>query len=321
MKLKKLVELNDYQPLIDLWNREFGFIYPISEELFIRNVIKSEDVLQDGSYIVVDSDDQPIGFVVEKTWNRTFTIPGYEDRGWISLIYVTPNERKKGIGTLLLNKAEEEIKRLGKKTIHIGRDCENFFPGVPFDMKDTFNWFIKRGYNPLGETTDLIRHVTENDQLINTKKVDYEVRLAKRSDRDIIIKFMEKNFPGRWLYEVEEYFKAGGTGREYLIMIDKGSVIAFARINDQSTLDHLINYNLTWRKRFSTLGGIGPLGVDLDYRKQKLGFHMVATAVNILIERKVSDIIIDWTSLVDFYRKFGFEVWKTYKYYEKKEEK
>lgn len=48
---------------------------------------------------------------------------------------------------------------------------------------------------------------------------------------------------------------------------------------------------------------------------------MVATAVNSLIERKVSDIIIDWTSLVDFYRKFGFEVWKSYKYFEKKEEK
>ncbi|HHU81180.1 MAG TPA: GNAT family N-acetyltransferase [Acholeplasmataceae bacterium] len=321
MKIKKLLETSDYKPLIDLWNHEFGFIYPISEELFYRNVVKSDDVLDEGSYTVVDDNDQVIGFIVTKVWNRPFPIPAYEDRAWISLIYVIPKERKKGIGTLLLNKAESEIKRLGKRTIQIGRDCENFFPGVPFDMKGSYKWFINRGYDAIGETNDLIRSVTNNLTLIPTKDIDYEVRFATRSDRDKIIKFMEKNFPGRWQYEVTDYFDAGGTGREYLIAIDNDNVIGFTRVNDQSTLDELINYNLTWRNRFSALGGIGPLGVDADYRKQNLGFHMVATAVNSLIERKVSDIIIDWTSLVDFYRKFGFEVWKSYKYFEKKEEK
>lgn len=320
MKLQKLLELSDYKPVIDLWNQEFGLIYPISEELFNRNVFKSDDVLVNGSYTVVDDNNQIVGFVVAKGWNRSFQIPAYEDRGWISLIYVVPKERKKGIGTLLLTKAEEEIKHLGKKTIQIGRDCENFFPGVPFDMKNSFNWFTKRGYCPLGDTTDLIRHISENYQKIITNHVNYEVRFANQFDKEKIFKFMEKNFPGRWLYEVTDYFKSGGSGREYLIMIDNDSVIAFTRINDQYTLDNLINYNLTWRNRFSALGGIGPLGVDADYRKQKLGFHMVATAVNTLIERKVSDIIIDWTSLVDFYRKFDFEVWKSYKYFEKKEE-
>lgn len=321
MKIKKLLETSDYKPLIDLWNHEFGFIYPISEELFYRNVVKSDDVLDEGSYTVVDDNDQVIGFIVTKVWNRSFSIPAYEDRAWISLIYVIPKERKKGIGTLLLNKAESEIKRLGKRTIQIGRDCENFFPGIPFDMKGSYKWFINRGYDAIGETNDLIRSVTNNSTLIPTKDIDYEVRFATRSDRDKIIKFMEKNFPGRWQYEVTDYFDAGGTGREYLIAIDNDNVIGFTRVNDQSTLDELINYNLTWRNRFSALGGIGPLGVDADYRKQNLGFYMVATAVNSLIERKVSDIIIDWTSLVDFYRKFGFEVWKSYKYFKKKEEK
>ena len=38
---------------------------------------------------------------------------------------------------------------------------------------------------------------------------------------------------------------------------------------------------------------------------------------NILIENDVTNIIIDWTGLLDFYRKLGFEVFKSYYYMSK----
>jgi ribosomal protein S18 acetylase RimI-like enzyme len=240
--------------------------------------------------------------------------------GWISLLYVAPEVRKKGIGTELLKLAENEIFKAGKSTIYVGRDYNNFFPGIPFDMKSSFEWFKNRGYSLTSETNDLIRKISCGTPKIDLPKIKYEVRLAGIQDQAKLYDFMQKNFPGRWFYETRDYFQNGGTGKEYLIMLDKDKVIAFTRINDQTLEDKLINYNLTWRKRFSALGGIGPLGVDVDYRKINLGFHIVAEAVNILIDRKVSDIIIDWTSLMDFYRKFGFEVWKSYKHCEKKEE-
>jgi hypothetical protein len=49
-----------------------------------------------------------------------------------------------------------------------------------------------------------------------------------------------------------------------------------------------------------------------------LGYDIVAASVNALVEAGVSDIIIDWTGLLDFYRKLGFEVWKSYSYLYKK---
>ena len=76
----------------------------------------------------------------------------------------------------------------------------------------------------------------------------------------------------------------------------------------------LTSYSLTWRKRFVALGGIGPLGVDASYRNKHIGYDIVAYAHNVLIDNNVSDIIIDWTGLLDFYRQFGFEVFKSYFY-------
>ena len=86
-------------------------------------------------------------------------------------------------------------------------------------------------------------------------------------------------------------------------------------IRDRPTTDILLSsYSLTWRKRFMALGGIGPLGVDTSYRNKNIGYDIVAYAHNVLIDNNVSNIIIDWTGLLDFYRQFGFEVFKSYFY-------
>ena len=92
------------------------------------------------------------------------------------------------------------------------------------------------------------------------------------------------------------------------------TICAFAKIGLPTTDILLTSYSLTWRKRFVALGGIGPLGVDASYRNKHIGYDIVAYAHNVLIDNNVSDIIIDWTGLLDFYRQFGFEVFKSYFY-------
>ena len=79
-----------------------------------------------------------------------------------------------------------------------------------------------------------------------------------------------------------------------------------------------MSFSLTWRARFSNLGGIGPLGIDPNYRKKHLGYDIVSSAVNHLIDEGAEQIIVDWTGLLEFYRHMGFEVWKSYFYSSKK---
>ena len=96
--------------------------------------------------------------------------------------------------------------------------------------------------------------------------------------------------------------------------MDNNKICAFAKVGYPSTKDNLISYSMVWRNRFTSLGGIGPLGVDKEYRKRHLGRDIVIYGKNVLIDNNVTDIIIDWTGLLDFYRPYGFEVWKSYHY-------
>ncbi|MBV9470986.1 MAG: hypothetical protein JOZ57_17250, partial [Abitibacteriaceae bacterium] len=59
-------------------------------------------------------------------------------------------------------------------------------------------------------------------------------------------------------------------------------------------------------------GGLGPVGMAAAHRKRGLGLAITAMAVWNLKQRGVRQMAIDWTSLVDFYGKLGFSVWKRY---------
>ena len=311
MKFTKIKEYSNHDKIIELWNNEYGFIFPISNELFERNLSNAYD---EGSLVVL-IDNNPVAFIISKIWSDEYNINGYDEIGWINLIYVHPKYRKQGIGTKLIETIESEFKKLNKKIYYIGRDYLNYFPALPHDLKNSLEWFKKRGYETSYSTYDLICHNKELKPIVNK---ELEFRPATVFDKEILIEFMKKNWPGRWTKEAVDYFNNGGTGSEYLLCVLDNKVIAFAKVCYPDTNILLISYSHTWRNRFDALGGIGPLGVDKEYRGRHLGHDIVAFAKNTLLEKNVSDIIIDWTGLLDFYRPFGFEVWKSYYYLTKK---
>lgn len=307
-----------YKEIYQIWNDEYGFIYPITEELFLRNTINHNGLLDDGSFIAM-IDDKVIGFIFTKVWKHNHFILEYDSYGWISLLYIKPSERRKGIGSRLLKLAEDKLREFKKTKFYIGRDYQNFFPGLPFDFKVSLPWFEKRGYQTTYDTNDLIQTIDETNQPLPLYKNDFLIRFATKDDFPKLRKLFENNWPGRWLVEFEDYIAYNGTGEEYLIGLDGEKICAFCKVATPTTKTNLSGYSLTWRSRFPALGGIGPLGVDKEYRGQKLGYNIVAKAVNYFINTKVSHLIVDWTNLIEFYRLFGFEIWKSYKYLIKEE--
>lgn len=298
--------------IYELWNETYGNIYPITEELFKRN---SSNLCYNSSFIALDENEKIVGFILTKIWNNSFLINGYSDSGWINLFCVSSQYRNLGIGSKLLELAEKEMRKMKKNRLYLGRDLLNYFPGLPIDLKNNAEWFEKRGFNQLGNTCDLIKIIKDkNCEKLLLRNNTYTFRLATLADKDGLLELMTKNWPGRWKEEMTEYFNNGGTGREYAIALDGNKICAFAKIGFPQTPEPLESYSLTWRNRFKSLGGIGPLGVDADYRKRNLGYDIVAFANNVLIDNNATEIIIDWTSLLDFYRKMGFEVFKSYLY-------
>ena len=303
IKYKEVVELEDIRIL---WNQEFGFIYPITKAVFKQNIIDYQNLKAFGAY----DESQLVGFIICK--DNITNIESYKNLGWISLFMVAKPYRRQGIGSVLLHSAETYFK--DKSEILIGRDVFNFFPGVPIDFNNlSDSWLIRRGYIDGGYTHDVVNTHLKKMELRNNK---FRYQICTLKEKDALLGFMKNNFPGRWYYEASDYFANGGNGNEYAICLDNDKVIAFARTNDRS-FKH-IHYNTTWYDRFNNLGGIGPLGVDKTYRGQDLGFDIVAYANNALLSRGITEIIIDWTGLLEFYRQFGFEVFKSYKYLSKK---
>lgn len=300
----------DLKKITDIWNEEYSLIFPISDALMERNF---QNAYSEASFIVKEN-DEILGFIISKIYEEEYHKLDYIDIAWISLLYISPKYRNKGIGSTLLERVESEFKKLRKKTIYIGKDFYNFFPGLPIDLKKSLDWFEKRGYKRLYNTCDLIRN---KDEKIPLKNQNIKYVLGNTIEKNEIIQFLDDNWPGRWTKEAIDYFEKGGDGGEYLVGLDGNKICAFAKINFPYTPTKLISYNLTWRKKFDSLGGIGPLGVNINYRGKNIGYDIIADSINKLIDSGADNIIIDWTNLLDFYRKFGFEVWKSYEYLQK----
>ncbi|WP_099360819.1 GNAT family N-acetyltransferase [Fredinandcohnia onubensis] len=300
--------------IVNLWNRELGSDFPMREELFKQNSTQDPHVLLSGSYLAVTEQNKLIGFVITKCIQDKKETLLNQDVGWIQVLLVDSAFREKGIGSVLVENAEKALQKQGCKTIYLGCDPAHYFPGVPLRFENTKKWFEKRGYQASGIVSDLNRTCTPDEQFGFRKPMDIEVSLAE--DKDELLSFLHCCFPGRWEYEAKQYFNNGGTGREFVVFRKEKRIIGFCRINDSKS--PIIGPNVYWAPLFEDeVGGVGPLGIDKNERKNGYGLAIVEAGISFLRERHIDNIIIDWTGLLDFYKKIDFKVWKQYQQYSK----
>ena len=306
---KKTSDINkiDLLNCLKLWNNEMGYVYPISFNAFNQNIIDYTDK----DMMLCFDDDKVVGFILIKRFDDV-TYVDYTNNLYISLFYVSKKYRKQGIGTKLFDFAEE-IR--GTRDLIIGKDINNFFPGVPTDFDNlTDVWLEKRGFIGKRYTHDLI---TTKPTLYEIQNKDIEYIYCDDSLKDELIEMIKRNNWMRWAVEAELYFKNKKEADEnaYIVGIYNGKIVAFSRINMHDM--NFVAYNVMWKERLDCLGGFGPLGVDREFRNKKIGKDMITVALSKLIERGAQTIILDWTGLMELYAKYNFEVWKSYKYMSK----
>lgn len=306
---KKTSDINkiDLSNCLKLWNNEMGYVYPISFNAFNQNII---DYIDKDMMLCFD-DNKVVGFILIKRFDDV-TYVDYTNNLYISLFYVSKKYRKQGIGTKLFDFAEE-IR--GTRDLIIGKDINNFFPGVPTDFDNlTDVWLEKRGFVGKRYTHDLI---TSNPKLYEIQNKDIEYTYCDESLKDELIEMIKRNNWMRWAVEAELYFenKTEKDNDAYIVGLYKGKIVSFSRIN-MYDMD-LVSYNVMWKERFECLGGFGPLGVDKEFRNKKIGKDMITISLTKLKEKGAKNIILDWTGLMELYAKYNFEVWKSYKYMSK----
>lgn len=315
MKYEKW-NMDRLEELVGLWNREIGHDFPMRKELFQQNSFDDCNVFIEGSLIAVNEENRVVGYVVAKRWQDEIDVGIGKGMGWIQVLLVAQDYRKKGIGKKLLEHAENKLKESGVNHIWLGKDTYHYFPGIPVQFMTVRNWFEKHGYLQGSKEFDLDCHF---ERITNEtpSKEGVEHSLLKIEEKNEFLSFLNRCFPGRWEYEAIKYFESGGQGREFVILKKLNQIIGFCRINDSKS--PMIAQNVYWSPLYKEeLGGIGPLGIDPTERKYGYGLFIVEAAVSYLQKREVRDIVIDWTGLVKFYNKLGFEACKSYNSYYKK---
>jgi predicted N-acetyltransferase YhbS len=295
--------------LAHLWNAACGPEFAATEAFFEYNLRPTTGGVQDGR--IVYHGQTPVGFVLASAMPKVpleiYPVPP----GWIDAIVVAPEAQYKGFGTQMLLWAEQWLIAQHAGQIHTGGSMRPFMPGVPEGFTHTLSFLTNRGYAMAGQEWDVARDLSEEPSFTRYPQADLApIRPAKPDDTEAVREFFGRTFSGRWRFEIEEFLREGGRIADILILEQDGRVEGFCWITLEDSLRPLDRFYM--HKLPRPWGQLGPIGVSETVRGQGWGGRLLQAGLTQLADHSVRGCIIDWTDLLEFYSKFGFEPYHGY---------
>lgn len=297
-----------------------GREFPIDARLWRQNV--DDDPHHDpAGLLVATSGDRCVGFIQARVARVPMGLePPPDDRGWIGALVVHPDAQRSGLGTALLRRAEVWLQSKGIREARVGGNPGHFFPGVPTSHGAATAFFSSRGYEPLGDPCfDLhadIRDFRVPSIVDAIMARNPSFRVSECTTRNVpgLLEFLEKIFPGRWLYETQLRLETERSPQDIQLLTIGNRVMGFAHTFDNRS--RRLGPSVYWRALLGpAYGGLGPMGISPEVRKTGLGFVLLCESVERLRNLGVEQMAIDWTVLTKFYGQAGFTPWKEYQTY------
>lgn len=292
--------------VIRIWNAAAHKDYTINEHFLSYNLIPSTGEVIEGRVAIQNG--EPVGYVLACAVTNDPSI----SLGWVSGIAVQPSARGQGIGSELLTSAESWLKEKGCKRIRVGGNLRPFVPGLPYVMSENRAFFNKRGYEAPAHQPyeyDIARSLKDY-QPIYSKPAHADLAPMQPGEQHLLLDFMHREYPGRWEFEACEFVKNGGRATDYLLLRVNGKVEGFCRLtlmDSERPIERFYPQRLP-----QPWGQFGPLGLSKAFRGQGLGGYLIDAAALHMQSLGVDGCVIDWTSLVELYGKFGFKVYNQY---------
>ena len=289
-----------------IWNAAMHPDYSMNARLLAYNMSPTTGEVIEGRLAM--QNNEPVGFVLAcvVTDNPKATL------GWISAIAVHPVGQRQGVGTELLTWAEDWLSGYGCKRIRIGGNLRPFLPGLPYVMSTYTMFFEKLGYqSPSTQPYEFdIARSLKNYQPIYPKPVRVDLTPMNSGEEQLLLDFLHREYPGRWEFEAQEFVKNGGRASDFLLIRVNGEVQGFCRLtlsDSERPIERFYPQRLP-----QPWGQYGPLGLSKAVRGQGLGGYLIDAAAVHMKSLGVDGCVIDWTSLVELYGKFGFTVYNQY---------
>jgi GNAT superfamily N-acetyltransferase len=292
-----------HEDVIRIWNAAAHRDYPINKRFVTYNTTPCTDETIDGQLAIQNG--EPVGFVL---------VCSMEDSslGWISAIAVHPEVQRQVLGSRLLNWAEDWLKEKGCNRVRLGGNLRPFAPGLPYAMCASLPFFEKHGYTSPSDQPyeyDIARSLKDYKS-IYPKPAHADLSPMQPGEEHVLLEFLKREFPGRWEFEAKEFVKNGGRASDYLLLRVNGMVHGSCCLTLSDSDRPIERF---YPQRLSPpWGQFGTLGLSKAVRGQGLGGYLVDAAAVHMQSLGVGGCVIDWTSLVELYSKFGFKVYNQY---------
>lgn len=294
-----------------LWTAACGGDLAASRRLAAYNVSPVTGGVQAGRFAWLN--DEPVGVVLcSGLPDRPQVAP--PDVGWIDAIAVLPEAQRSGIGSTLLQWAEAWLADQGFRCARLGGNLHPFVPGLPVAL-ETDPFFAARGYTHTGAVWDVAADLSRYTPPATLRQVEAAARPVQPGEEEALLDFLHREFPGRWRFECEEFLQNGGRASDYMLLWTERGVNGFCQLTFTDSvrpIERFYPYQL-----LRPWGQLGPIGINADRRGEGLGAAMLDAGLRRLHNNGVNGCVIDWTTHLDFYGKFGFTPYREYGQWQK----
>ena len=306
---------SDLPRLLDIWKESLGDAFPMAASVLERRLglgaVGRSSVIARCARL----DGGLVGFGYLTADDRAIT---GSRRMRLQAVVVEPSCQRQGIGTALARSLLEAGTRRGATTAEIGGGLDYVWPGVPGELQGALEFIVAIGFRPAGISYDLrSTPVTAGLSAVASSGLDtlgVHARTARSDEMDAISAFVGAEFEPDWQVDLRDDIEDGLKPDGLLLATDASDrLVGFARLH---TLDSVpIGPPLFWAgRRGPDAGGLGPIGIARAWRGRGLGTSFLGQAVVELARRGASDVVIDFTDLLDFYGRLGFEPWMTFRH-------
>jgi GNAT superfamily N-acetyltransferase len=243
-----------------------------------------------------NENEMPVGFV--QGIIRTAGVSSHKavkktnkNIGFIKLICIHPDERRKGIASRLYRKVENRFLRTGVGLIRVYESVPNYFmPGVDPMYTEAVCFFERNGFKKFGDTSNLLANLNadfstaaEESRLL---KKNIVCRRAEISEKKEILTWVEKKFP-EWAPEVSKSFNNDPVS--LFIATLGGRIKAFSA--------HEVNNK--------GIGWFGPMGTGKSLRGKGIGGILFRKSLLDMKEMGYQKAIIPWVGPIPFYMHYS----------------
>ncbi len=276
----QLLDEKKLSEVLDLCNQNMEFDH-LSETL-LREKIYDDANYDRRLHFTAYGEGQVVGFV-----SGVMREIGAEKIGYIKLMVVRKEYRRRGIGKELYERLENILYEQGASKIRVYDVPFNYFmPGIDPRYTPALAFFETLGFRRFADTSNLIVDLKQDFDTAGDeerlKAEGIEINRAGYEERDEILHFVDESFP-LWRTEVENTYNSLPISLH--IARQKGEVKAFSAHNGN-------NFGTGW---------FGPMGTHPDLRGKGIGGILLKRCLQDMKEWGLTQSIIPWVGPIRFY--------------------